>query len=195
MRAAVFVRLRKISARNLATALAVVFLTAMGLVYADPLHVGKWKKLAEDGLHDPANPGIVYLQEPGEALSKLPVDAVGNQVLWVRALQQGLISPRTNVIPETKIRVLDQDVIMPRTGEMPMVRFPHKQHTEWLDCSNCHDSIFKTKAGATPVDMMAILSGEYCGQCHGAVAFPLTECNRCHSVWRPGTGPNKAAKP
>jgi hypothetical protein len=24
--------------------------------------------------------------------------------------------------------------------------------------------------------------GEHCGRCHGAVAFPLTECTRCHSV-------------
>jgi hypothetical protein len=29
-----------------------------------------------------------------------------------------------------------------------------------------------------------VLSGEKCGLCHGAVAFPLTECNRCHSVQR-----------
>ena len=104
---------------------------------------------------------------------------------WVKALEQGLITPRTNITPETMINVLDLDVIMPRTGEMPMVRFPHKQHTEWLDCSNCHEHLFKAKAGATTaVNMFAILQGEYCGLCHGAVAFPLTECNRCHTVER-----------
>ena len=32
--------------------------------------------------------------------------------------------------------------------------------------------------------MMLILQGEKCGLCHGAVAFPLTECLRCHSVSR-----------
>jgi hypothetical protein len=30
--------------------------------------------------------------------------------------------------------------------------------------------------------MQKILDGEQCGVCHGAVAFPLTECRRCHSV-------------
>ena len=32
--------------------------------------------------------------------------------------------------------------------------------------------------------MLLILAGEKCGLCHGAVAFPLTECLRCHSVQR-----------
>ena len=67
---------------------------------------------------------------------------------------------------------------------MPMVRFPHRQHTAWLDCSNCHDQLFGQTAGATTINMMLILQGEKCGLCHGAVAFPLTECLRCHSVVR-----------
>ncbi len=141
--------------------------------------------LSKDGVHDPANPGLKLLQEPREALSVLPPDAVGNRVRWVKALEQGAITPRTNILPDTAIRVLDLDVIMPRTGEMPLVRFPHRQHTEWLDCSNCHEKLFKSKAGTTKaVNMFQILQGEYCGVCHGAVAFPLTECKRCHSVER-----------
>lgn len=160
-----------------------------GVVWAS-----NWLPLAQDGLHDPAGSSLHLLQNPAEALSKLPPDAVGNQVNWVKALEQGYINPRTNIYPETKIRVLDQDVLMRETGEMPMVRFPHKQHTEWLDCSNCHEWLFKSKAGATPgLNMLAILNGEYCGRCHGAVSFPLTECNRCHSVPRTAAGaPAKA---
>ena len=73
---------------------------------------------------------------------------------------------------------------MEKTGEMPLVLFPHRPHTEWLDCSNCHDKIFVEKVGANQINMFTILSGQHCGQCHGAVAFPLTECNRCHSVPR-----------
>jgi c(7)-type cytochrome triheme protein len=65
---------------------------------------------------------------------------------------------------------------------MPAVKFPHRQHTLWLDCSNCHPYPFIDKAGANKLSMQAILNGEQCGLCHGAVAFPLTECNRCHSV-------------
>ena len=143
-----------------------------------------WKSLKNDGLHDPDNPAIDLLQEPAEALSQLPPDSVGNKVLWNQALQQGYIEPRTNIYPETKIEVIDMDIIMERTGEMPLVLFPHRPHTEWLDCTNCHDKIFIKKVDANPINMFAILSGNYCGQCHGAVAFPLTECNRCHSIVR-----------
>ena len=143
-----------------------------------------WKSLKNDGLHDPDNPAIELLQEPAEALSQLPPDSVGNQVLWNQALEQGYIEPRTNIYPETKIEVIDMDIIMERTGEMPLVLFPHRPHTEWLDCTNCHDKIFIKKVDANPINMLAILSGNYCGQCHGAVSFPLTECNRCHSVIR-----------
>lgn len=155
------------------------------LLLAGVALAGNFVPLAKDGVHDPANPAIKLLQEPKDALSKLPPDAVGNRVNWVKALEQGIIAPRTNVLPDTNIKVLDQDVIMRRTGEMPMVLFPHRQHTEWLDCSNCHDQLFKSKAGATTsMNMYQILQGEYCGVCHGAVAFPLTECRRCHSVVR-----------
>ncbi len=141
--------------------------------------------LAKDGVHDPDNPGIKFLQEPREALSSLPKDEVGNKVRWVKALEQGAINPRTNILPDTPIRVLNLDILMPRTAEAPMVLFPHKQHTEWLDCNNCHEKLFKYKAGTTKnLNMFAILQGEFCGRCHGAVAFPLTECKRCHSVPR-----------
>ena len=143
-----------------------------------------WKPLYADGLHDPQNPALALLQEPAAALSQLPADYAGNQVNWIAALRDQYIEPRTNIFPETKIEVLDQDIIMDQTGEAPLVLFPHKPHTEWLDCKNCHDKIFIEKVGANPINMFAILSGEYCGQCHGAVAFPLTECNRCHSVAR-----------
>lgn len=157
-------------------------LLVAGMAWAAP---GVHLPLNKDGVHDPAGPAIKLLQEPSEALSKLPPDVVGNQVRWVKALEQGLITPRANILPDTTIKVLDLDVILPRTAEMPMVRFPHKQHTEWLDCSNCHEKLFKSKAGTTTgLNMFQILQGEYCGLCHGAVAFPLTECKRCHSVER-----------
>jgi c(7)-type cytochrome triheme protein len=144
----------------------------------------RWKPLAEDRIHDPASPAIGVLQEPGEALSILPPDVVGNKVRWVPALREGYIAPRAKMLEDTAVNVLDSNVLMMDTGEMPVVLFPHEPHTEWLDCSNCHEAIFKSKVGATPVNMFQILQGRYCGRCHGAVAFPLTECNRCHSVPR-----------
>jgi c(7)-type cytochrome triheme protein len=159
--------------------LAVLFLA--GYAWAG----GKQVPLAKDGVHDVASPAIRMLQEPADALATLPSDVVGNQVRWVKALELGNITPRANIFPGTTVKVLDLDVIMPRTAEMPMVKFPHRQHTEWLDCSNCHEKLFISKAGANKaVNMFEVLQGEYCGLCHGAVAFPLTECNRCHSVVR-----------
>jgi c(7)-type cytochrome triheme protein len=145
-----------------------------------------WLRIEADGLHDPEGPAIGVLQEPGEALNGLPGDAVGNQVRWVKALDDGAIQPRTNILPETKVNLRLTEVLLKNTGEMPMVRFPHRQHTAWLDCSNCHGAVglFEEKAGATRINMMLILSGEKCGLCHGAVSFPLTECKRCHSVER-----------
>lgn len=157
-----------------------------------------WQSLKIDGLHDPDSPAIGVLQEPGEALSQLPPDTIGNQVSWVKALRENDIEPLSSLLPGKPLEVLEMEIILENTGEMPLVMFPHRPHTEWLACHNCHDSIFKEKVGANPINMLAILSGEYCGRCHGAVAFPLTECNRCHSVPRntfkgqPGVQPDKS---
>jgi len=145
-------------------------------------NAGNWQSLAEDDLHDPASPAIGLLQQPAEALAPLPPDSTGNQVRWVRALREGHIQPRSRIDPKRETPTFDQDILLNLRGGMPVVRFPHKAHTEWLDCSNCHDHLFKRKTGATRISMYRILQGEQCGVCHGAVSFPLTECNRCHSV-------------
>lgn len=143
-----------------------------------------WLPLAQDELHDPSMAALKQLQDPGEALAKLPRDGSGNQVDWGKALEDGYIQPRANIRSDTEIKVLDLNVLRRNTGEMDMVLFPHKQHTEWMVCSECHEKIFKSKSGATKFGMFDILKGEYCGRCHGAVAFPLTECRLCHNVPR-----------
>lgn len=151
-------------------------------VLACALQAGEWKTLAEDGLHDPEAAGLPMLQEPEEALSILPKDTAGNKVDWVKALRDNYIEPRSYLHEEKKLEILDSDILMKGTGDSPYVLFPHKAHTEWLQCNNCHEELFVSKAGQTPITMLRILQGEYCGRCHGAVSFPLTECNRCHSV-------------
>lgn len=160
---------------------AILFVVFAGH-YSYAIYASEWKNLSDDGLHDPNNPSLQWLQNPGDALRRMPSDSAGNKVDWVRAFNDGYIRPRSSITGETEIRQLDTEIIMNDTGSLPRVLFPHKQHTKWLDCENCHDKIFKSKAGATPVTMSKILDGEYCGVCHGAVSFPLTECNRCHSV-------------
>lgn len=148
-----------------------------------------WESLRKDGIHDPRGAAISQLQEPGEALSKLTPDNTGNMVRWVQSLEKGEINPRASLNPDTKINTYDSDVLLNLKGGMPIVRFPHRQHTLWLDCVNCHDHLFKPQAGANTYSMLSILNGEQCGVCHGAVSFPLTECYRCHSVPRPGQVP------
>jgi len=149
-----------------------------------------WLPLAADGIHDPTNAVLKELSEPGEVHSMLPFDAAGgNYVRWAEAIEQGYITPRSTFqsYDPNAINYLDLDIIRPNTSIMPRVRFPHKKHTVWLDCANCHEQLFKSRAGATKINMWLILNGEKCGLCHGAVAFPPTECLRCHSYKRPAS--------
>jgi c(7)-type cytochrome triheme protein len=162
-------------------ALLLFFLTSVCLAQS------VWETLRKDGIHDPKNQGIKQLQEPTDALSKIPApDTTGNQVRWTEAIGKGLVQPRPSLKPGVEPKILDQDILLSPSGGMPMVLFPHKRHTQWLDCANCHDHLFKQKTGETKLSMFLILQGEQCGVCHGAVAFPLTECYRCHSVTRHG---------
>lgn len=149
---------------------------------AAPGDARKWLPLARDGVHDPAAPGTKLKQAPAEALSKLPADTAGNLVLWVRALDEGAIDPRSTLRAGGTPELRDDAIFVSRFGAMPAVRFPHRAHTQWLACSNCHEKLFVSKAGANKLSMQKILDGEQCGLCHGAVAFPLTECNRCHNT-------------
>lgn len=157
-------------------------LLSLALVWSSIAVAANWLKLEQDGLHDSGGQAVKLLQDPSEAMSQLPPDTAGNKVDWIRALQGGYIKPRSALRGEKEYEILDQDVFLNIGGSTPAVLFPHKAHTEWLDCENCHERLFRSKTGETPITMEKILQGEYCGVCHGAVAFPLTECDRCHSV-------------
>lgn len=133
-------------------------------------------------LLDENNPDYGRLQSIDEATRNLPYDANGFPD-WMRALNSGLIAPRAGLRTVDKMEVLDLDIIMRNTKEMPHVRFPHRSHTLWLACSNCHPAPFKAQAGSTSIRMADIFRGKYCGQCHDRVAFiTFFSCDRCHSV-------------
>ena len=135
---------------------------------------------------DPTNPDYRQLQNIEEATRHLPFDANGFPD-WMLALNRGLIKPRASLSGQEKMEVLDLDVVMRNTKEMPYVRFPHRSHTEWLACSNCHPDPFPTKAGSSTIQMRNIFRGEYCGKCHDRVAFvTFFSCDRCHSQPRSG---------
>ncbi len=137
---------------------------------------------AEDSIHDPANDGTLLLQPPLAAFEQLPRSNSGNRVDWVKSLSDKRIHPRADRLDDKAApMVMDMNIVREVKGSMPDVVYPHKQHTEWLDCSNCHPAIFIPQKGANQISMASILLGQKCGVCHGKVAFPVSECRLCHS--------------
>jgi c(7)-type cytochrome triheme protein len=146
-----------------------------------------WLPLADDGIHDSENPAFRLLQEPAEALANLPVD-VNGMTDWVQTIQNGHIAPRNGVTGEEKMKEVDLDITMKNTASMPHVLFSHQVHSQWLTCSNCHSRIFLPQIGGNFITMAKIMDGEYCGICHGKVAFSPLNCDRCHSIPNPRQG-------
>lgn len=151
--------------------------------------------LAPAATAEKARPAIERLKTWNEVLALLPRDAVGGAD-WVKAIQNGVIAPRhrvpsdsilaapftlANLVPATASETapaLDLNIeIVPEKAALYKVVFPHAGHTLWLNCSSCHPGIITQRGSG----MQKILSGEYCGKCHGKVAFsPFTSCARCH---------------
>ena len=117
---------------------------------------------------------------------KLPGARFGNKVDWELAESEGLIKPidylegisvRSPALPVQKDFTLDA-----KLEGMPNIIFSHRKHTDWNGCETCHPDIFVgVKKGATKYSMVEIFDNKYCGVCHGTVAFPLQECQRCHT--------------
>lgn len=152
---------------------------------------GEAVPIAEDGIHDPMNITAMFgLQLPEVAMGQFPRDSAG-LIDWVQVLAKGHIEPRSDINGlEPDLKPIDLDIVFADTGAMPKVLFPHRAHTEWLACKNCHPAIFVKKKGANSFKMEDVLRGKYCGVCHGKIAFPPTKnCMRCHSV--PKTIPKK----
>lgn len=148
---------------------------------------------ATDGIHDPTSAAVGILQAPAEAFAGLPRSAAGNFVDWSLALEDAVLQPRYDLQnPQAKPVVLDLNIVREVKGTMPDVVYPHKQHTQWLDCANCHPAIFIPQKGANVMSMAAIMQGQQCGVCHGKVAFPVSECRRCHSQVKPASAQPQA---
>jgi len=131
-------------------------------------------------LPEPGPPFAKQNRDPEVVLKDLPRDAQGN-LDWVKALKDGIIHPKGSLEPnKPEIPPFPLDVEIPAVGAMPNVIFPHFPHTMWLECGNCHPAIFTMKRGSNPISMVKIVNGEFCGRCHGRVAFPISNCNRCH---------------
>lgn len=136
-----------------------------------------------DGIHDATNEGTHLLQTPREAFSGFNKATFGNRVDWVKTLKDGKITPRWEIHnSKAKPDTLDLRIVRVVKGSMPDVLFPHLPHTQLLSCDNCHDSIFDAEVGKNQMSMAAMLMGKSCGVCHGKVAFPITQCRKCHAI-------------
>ncbi|NOY83652.1 MAG: hypothetical protein GXO96_02300 [Nitrospirae bacterium] len=128
-------------------------------------------------------PGPPFNKEntnPEVVMQDIPKEATGLED-WVKAFKEDKINPHESLDLDKKhVPPLKFDVEIPAVGSMPNVIFPHEPHTYWLDCTNCHPGIFMMKKGGNPISMVKIVNGEFCGRCHGRVAFPIANCTRCH---------------
>jgi c(7)-type cytochrome triheme protein len=117
-------------------------------------------------------------------LADLPKDQYG-LVDWATAIKIGKVKPRYSLDPKAgpdEVPLQLDVVVYTKSQFMPDVIFPHFVHTLWLTCTNCHPAIFpmNAKEANKMQTMPKIAAGEFCGRCHNRIAFPLSDCLRCH---------------
>jgi len=116
----------------------------------------------------------------------LPKQKAWNLIDWEEAEAQWLIRPIDHLegvtIRNSSIKAQKDFSIVAKSTWMPGIIFSHKKHIVWNGCEVCHPEIFPSvKKGSAKYSMFQISEGQYCGLCHGRVAFPLNDCERCHS--------------
>jgi c(7)-type cytochrome triheme protein len=115
---------------------------------------------------------------------KLPERVFGH-IDWEVAQERGIIKP-VDILEDVSIKrpamTVQKDFsIESKSTWMSSIIFSHKKHAIWNGCEVCHPDIFpSTKKGTVRYSMFDISAGQYCGACHGKVAFPINECERCH---------------
>ena len=115
-----------------------------------------------------------------------PKERFGNGINWEKAEEVGLIKLVDEIpgvsVPRPPLAVQKDFALSGTVAGIPDIIFSHKKHTVWNGCEVCHPEIFiGVKRGQTKYTMEEIYGGKYCGVCHNSVAFPLTDCQRCHS--------------
>jgi c(7)-type cytochrome triheme protein len=119
---------------------------------------------------------------------KLPKTALGNGngINWEEAEAKGLIKPIDFLegvsVRRPALKAQKDFSLEVKSSWMDKVLFSHKKHAIWNGCEVCHPEIFPSlQKGATKYSMFQIVNGQYCGVCHDKVAFPLRDCQRCHT--------------
>jgi c(7)-type cytochrome triheme protein len=121
------------------------------------------------------------------ALKGLPKDAFGYPD-WTAAVKLGIIEPIDSLSGQElkKEEEFNEDIIFEINDKMMAnVIFSHRIHNYWFSCKVCHPAIFKPQKGANSFKMKDNWNGNYCGRCHGKVAYApkgFENCIRCHSA-------------
>jgi len=130
--------------------------------------------------------GVKPERDLKSVVAKLPRGRFGNGVDWEQAELDGSVKPADfleGVSIARKAMEARKDLeLKPTQRGMAEIIFSHTKHTVWNGCEVCHPDIFVgVKKGTTQYSMVDIFEGRYCGVCHGTVAFPLLDCQRCHT--------------
>jgi c(7)-type cytochrome triheme protein len=120
----------------------------------------------------------------------LPRGRFGNNVDWEAAELDGKIK-LADTLPGVSVKRKPLEVpkdysIEAKINGLPEIVFSHKKHAVWNGCELCHPDIYSVKTGTTKYTMEDVFAGKFCGVCHGPVAFPAIDCQRCHT--KPVTG-------
>lgn len=114
----------------------------------------------------------------------LPKRPFGNKVDWGKAVKENKISPLYSIFhKEEKPLPFARYLELKATWNwVAPAYFPHIDHALWLDCANCHPDIFNIRKKTTKnFAMKYILEKKFCGVCHLNVAFPINDCDGCHT--------------
>ena len=130
---------------------------------------------------DPAREEAFY-----HFLERMPRETFGNGINWEKAEEAGLLKLVDNLdgvsFKKASMKVEGDFALKGKVEGMPEIIFSHAKHTVWNGCELCHPEIFMgIKKGSTKYSMIELFDGKYCGVCHDKVAFPQTDCKRCHS--------------
>ena len=120
-----------------------------------------------------------------EFRKQFPFERFGNGIDWLTAEEQNLVTVKDYLegvsFKRPKIQDPKEFDLSAKEPNMSDIVFSHKKHTVWNGCELCHPEIFGIKKGSEPYSMQEIFAGKYCGVCHGTVAFPNIDCQRCHT--------------
>jgi c(7)-type cytochrome triheme protein len=116
----------------------------------------------------------------------LPRGRFGNGVDWEKAEESGMVKPADFVegvsFKRNSIAAQKDFALGAKLPGMPDIIFSHAKHTVWSGCEGCHPELFVgVKKGLSKYTMLDIFEGNACGACHLTVAFPVIDCQRCHS--------------